>query len=142
VLDFPYVTTAKDSAKRLALADFGRALRVPDGQQAIRAQGLRTHDGVAGPGLGPANGGCGARPTQPTAKPAVMELAAVATRPLATTMASGTTWCCSRCEAASILGLVDPQSPAWPQVLGAFAASGAAVMSGGATPEPLCRQLG
>ncbi len=56
VLDFPYVTATKDPAKRLALADFARALRAPYGQQAIRGQGLRTPDGVAGPGFGPVQG--------------------------------------------------------------------------------------
>ena len=56
VLDFPYVTTTKDSAKRLALADFARVLSAPYGQQAIRSQGLRTPDGVAGPGFAPASG--------------------------------------------------------------------------------------
>ncbi len=56
VLDFPYVMTTTNSAKRLALADFARELRAPYGQQAIRGQGLRTPDGVAGPGFGPASG--------------------------------------------------------------------------------------
>ncbi len=56
MLDFPYVTTTKDSAKRFALADFARTLRGPDGQQAVQGLGLRSPDGGAVFGFGPAAG--------------------------------------------------------------------------------------
>ena len=56
MLDFPYVMTTKNSAKRLALADFARSLRTPAGQQAIQGQGLRTPDGAAAFGFGPTSG--------------------------------------------------------------------------------------
>jgi len=56
VLDFPYVATTQDSAKRLAFTAFSRALRAPAAQQAIFALGLRAPDGTAGPGVGPAVG--------------------------------------------------------------------------------------
>jgi hypothetical protein len=56
MLDFPYVLTTKNSAKRLALADFEKAMRAPVGQQAIQSQGLRTPDGAAMFGFGPSSG--------------------------------------------------------------------------------------
>jgi Ca-activated chloride channel family protein len=56
MLDFPYVITTKDSAKRLALADFARSMRAPVGQLAIQSQGLRTPDGAAMFGFGPSSG--------------------------------------------------------------------------------------
>jgi Bacterial extracellular solute-binding protein len=56
MLDFPYVVTTKNSAKRLALADFAKAMRAPAGQQAIQSQGLRTPDGAAMFGFGPSSG--------------------------------------------------------------------------------------
>ncbi len=56
MLDFPYVMTTKDSAKRLALADFGKAMQSPAGQQAIQSLGLRTPDGAAMLGFGPSSG--------------------------------------------------------------------------------------
>ncbi len=55
-LDFPLVATTADSAKRLALAAFAQAMAGTYAAPAIRAQGLRTPDGVAGPGFGPTLG--------------------------------------------------------------------------------------
>jgi hypothetical protein len=56
VLDFPYVATTQDPAKRLAIAAFARALHNPAGEQAVLALGLRAPDGTAAPGVGPAVG--------------------------------------------------------------------------------------
>jgi len=56
VLDFPLVATTANSAKRLALAAFAQAMTGTYAAPAIRAQGLRTPDGVAGAGFGPALG--------------------------------------------------------------------------------------
>lgn len=56
LLDFPLVATTKDSAKRLALAAFARALSRPYAVRAIHAEGLRTPDGGAAPGFGRAIG--------------------------------------------------------------------------------------
>ena len=56
MLDFPYVLATKNSAKRLALTDFAKAMRAPVGQQAIQSQGLRTPDGAAMFGFGPSSG--------------------------------------------------------------------------------------
>ncbi len=56
LLDFPVVATTKSSAERLALAAFARAMTRPFAIEAIHSQGLRTPDGVAAPGFGPALG--------------------------------------------------------------------------------------
>lgn len=51
VLDFPYVATTADQAKRRAITAFGRQLTGPSGQQLIRARGLRSPGGGATAGL-------------------------------------------------------------------------------------------
>ena len=56
MLDFPYVATTQNTAKRQAIASFAQALRSPAAQTAIRAVGLRTPDGTAAPDVGPAIG--------------------------------------------------------------------------------------
>lgn len=74
VLDFPYVPTTADLAKRRAIAAFGRELVGRSGQQVIRAQGLRTPDGTAEPAFGR---GSGVR--QPPPPPIPLPSARVAT---------------------------------------------------------------
>jgi Bacterial extracellular solute-binding protein len=68
VLDFPYVATTQNNAKSQAFASFAQALRKPAADRAILALGLRTPDGTAAPGVGPAVG-VSAQPPAPIPLP-------------------------------------------------------------------------